>query len=377
MDPLAPTRIMFTSGGGPGAWGLLAALRSMPGRAVAVFAQDPDDGDTLGCALADQRAMLPPASAADYCDLLLTYCRRHAIDVLIPVYDGELVQIARRRQEFEAGGTAVLLPPERLVTLCVDKAALHTHLAGTAFVSDFVVAHTAAELGSAVAALGYPRRRLCVKPVNLAGGRGVHVLDAATDTFRERLLARPGVLRCTAEEFAAVRAAGPERFDLLITEYLPGDELGIDLLARDGEVIECVVRRKGGSTFSGNPMRMEFRDLPSERRWICDLAEQLRLTGLLNIDARYDDGQRLRLLEINPRPSACIGMSCTRVHLLGWAVDLLLGDRANDPRRYYARTPPSRAMRALADVVFAGDAGRITSPGAARELPATTALTTS
>lgn len=373
MNPLEPTRVLFTSGGGPGAWGLLSALRSMPGRAVVVFAQDPDDGDTLGTALADGRANLPPATDADYCDLLLRWCRRHAVDVLIPVHDAELVQIARRRHEFEAAGTAVLLPPLELVALCVNKASLYARLSGSEFVPAFAIARTAAELSGAVRMLGYPREPVCVKPVNLAGGRGVHVLDATADRFREHVLSKPGAARCTAEEFAAIRAAGPERFDLLVGEYLPGDELGIDLLAQDGEVVELVVRRKCGAVFNGNPMRMEFRDLPSEREWVGRLTRELGLTGLVNVDARYDAQQRLRLLEINPRPSACIGMSAARVHLLAWSVDLLLGDRAIDPRRYVAGMPPERAMRALADVVFTAGVARVTTPGTAERMRAAVA----
>ena len=148
----------------------------------------------------------------------------------------------------------------------------------------------------------------------------------------------------------------------MISEYLPGDDLGIDLLADDGEVIELVVRRKRGPSFHGNPMRHEFDEHAGERQWVARLAAELKLSGLMCLDARYDERGRLRLVEINPRPSACVGMSCARVHLPAWAIDLALGDRDIDSADYYAEKPARRVVRALAEVAIDSSGARLLSP---------------
>ena len=69
----------------------------------------------------------------------------------------------------------------------------------------------------------------------------------------------------------------------------------------------------------------------------------------------YDAGRTLRLLEVNPRPGAYIGMSCARLHLLAWALDRLCG-RAARPRAAYVGDERIRSgLRAFADLVAADD----------------------
>ncbi|TWT45337.1 carbamoyl phosphate synthase-like protein [Phycisphaerae bacterium RAS1] len=365
-DVMEPTRVMITSGGGPGVWGLLHALRRGDGR-FQVIVQDCDADDTPGTVLGDERVHLPPACDPSYVERLLEHCGAARVDVLIPVFDGELAAIAAARGDFNAAGTRVLLPPIDVVRTCVDKWATHERLEATPFLPRHRRVETLEETRDAIGGLGYPAQLLCIRPTNLAGGRGVHVLDAAVDAFAERLLSKPGVQRCTAEEFLELRARGPERFRLIVSEFLPGDELGIDLLAAEGRVCELVTRRKCGAMHSGNPMRMDFIEAPAARAWIARLCRELRLDGLVNVDARYDAAGVLRLIEINPRPSACIGMSAARVNLLEWAIDRLLGEECDDTAAYSQENPPQRIVRALADIAVRGSEGEVLLPLMQRE----------
>jgi carbamoyl-phosphate synthase large subunit len=340
-------RVMITSGGGPGVWGLLYALRTLPGRRAHVIVQDPDPAETLGTLLADERACLPPAADATYIDRLLEHCRGRGVDVLVPVYDGELTAIARRRADFADAGVTLLLPPTEVVTSCADKWSLHERLAGGDLLPPHRLVRTMRETAEAIEQLGYPQQRLCVRPINLAGGRGVHFLDPTADRFAQQMLAKPGPIICTASDFLDMRRGGPTEFPLVIAEFLPGDDLGIDLLADSGRVVEMVVRRKGGALHAGNPMRMDFAQRPGEREWVARLSATLGLSGLVNVDARYDERGTLRLLEINPRPSACIGMSCAVVHLLGWAIDRALSEKC-DASRYRMPEAAGAVVRAIA-----------------------------
>lgn len=352
---------MITSGGGPGVWGLLHALRHLPGRPTTLFVQDCDALPTLGTALADTAVHLPPASDPSYVARLVEFCRLHRVEVLIPVFDGELRGVARARNALESAGTHVLLPPASLVESCVSKWLTHERLAGTIFVPDFRLVETPQQTAEAIESLGYPSRKICARPVDLSGGRGVHIIDPHADLFTQHMLEKPGFFHCTASQFMRIRRDGPERFPLVLTPFLSGDDLGIDLLAEDGDVIEMVIRRKRGPMFHGNPIRMEFREQPGEREWVLRLASTLRLSGLVNIDAKCDEAGRPKLLEVNPRPSACIGMSCGIVHLLAWAIDRALRDRIVDQSQYYAVEPAVAALRVLADVCIMRSRAAVTS----------------
>jgi carbamoyl-phosphate synthase large subunit len=347
-----PLRVLITSGGGPGAWGLISALRNGRGQRMTVLAHDPAEHATLGALFADAATRLPPAADARYVDALLAYCTAERVDVLVPVFDGELLAIARRRDAFERGGTSVLLPPLEVIETCCDKARTYSALDGTPFAPPYRLAITVDESLAAIAALGYPRRVLVVRPVDLAGGRGLNILDAQADAFREHLLSKPGPHRLTAEAFLRIRAAGPQQFPLLVSEFLPGEELGIDLLAEGGHVIELVIRRKSGPVLHGNPTCIAFDEQPREREWLAGLAGALGLSGLLSIDARYDGAGVLRLLEVNPRPGAYIGMSCARLDLLSWAIDRLAGERNRTRADYVVDESLTGGLRALGDVMF-------------------------
>ncbi|MCH7870230.1 MAG: hypothetical protein IID33_00880 [Planctomycetes bacterium] len=98
MRQTRSTRIMITSGGGPGVWGLLHALRTLPGRSAEIVVQDADANDTFGTCLADTAANLPPASDSTYVNSLIQFCQRERVGLLMPVFDGELsVGRGRRR----------------------------------------------------------------------------------------------------------------------------------------------------------------------------------------------------------------------------------------------------------------------------------------
>lgn len=362
---------MITSGGGPGVWGLLHALRRLPGRRTALHVSDPSSGPTLGTALADRPLRLPEARSAGYLPALLETCRTLRIDVLIPVYDGELLLVAQHVRDFEQTGTRVLLPPAAVVAVCTDKRRTHALLADSGLLPKHEIAATAADLARAIERLGYPQRRLCVRPCNLAGSRGFHVLDAACDPFAERMLSKPGAPRCTAEELLQIRRAGPADFSLIVSELLEGEELGIDVLADRGRVLEAVVRRKAGPLVHGNWTQITFATSPAEREWVARVVQRLQLDGLLCIDARYRAGcddrsaRELFLLEVNARPGAYIGLTCARRHLLALAIDRLLADQALPDTAYDGR-PDRVALRVFADL-FTGDL----EPGLLSPLPET------
>ncbi len=330
----------------------------MPGWATRIVVNEPGDHFSLGDRLADATIRLPDASDPRYLPALRHACVAESIDVLLPVYDGELATIAANRAEIEADGTRVLLPPEDVVQRCRDKAETYRHLGDSDLIPSYSVARTLEETRAALSALGYPNRVLVARPLDRAGSRGVQYIDPAADLFASRFLEKPGPVRVCAAEFLRGREAGPREFALLITPCLDGEELGIDLLAERGRVVEMVVRRKSGPLLHGNPTCIAFREQPGEREWVARLAAGLQLCGLVSIDARYDAGGALRLLEVNPRPGAYIGMSCARLHLLGWAIDRLLGDASSTADRYGGDWRIFAGLRAFGDLVLSADTAR-------------------
>lgn len=347
-------RVMITSGGGPGVWGLLSALRCLPQRETTLIVNDPSEKLTLGTSQADIAVRLPDASNPHYCDALTSICSEKSVDVLIPVYDGELIKVAKLRSDLAAQGTAVLLPNRTVVHTCVDKTATYQQLAHTGFVPSFAVANTLDETRDALATLGNSGRTLCIRPAISTGSRGVHIVSTKQPSFEQRMQQRLGPTTCTPPEFLSWRAAGPDHYPLLITEYLPGDELGIDLLADEGQLIDLCIRRKSSAHLHGNPREITFVEDDRVTTWARELAKTLHLSALTAIDARYNAAGELKLLEVNARPGAYIGLTCARRHLLARAIDRLLGEE-RDPACYELNPHISGGMRLFADATLSGE----------------------
>lgn len=219
------------------------------------------------------------------------------------------------------------------------------------------------ELQDAIESLGYPREILCVRPHFGTGGRGIHLLDSQSADKVRQFRSKPGPWRGTADAFVEWYRVAGDDYPLLVTAFLPGVELGIDVLANDGRVDALVVRQKGGAVRDGNPERITFVEDDAVTRWTSELADRLSLSGLVSIDARYDAAGVLRLLEVNPRPGAYIGMSCRRLHLLAMALDRLL-DQPQPLAAYVPAEPATGGLRFFADGVTVGSTFEVLNPTA-------------
>ena len=262
--------------------------------------------DAVMLANADIRLSEPDMGEQEvevYVAWALNVCKKYQVDVLIPErYKGEL---ASHRARFEEVGTHVLVVAEpKVLELVEDKAALYAALP-----PDLVpiplhhVVKTATELDQALGDLNYDaddlNHRLCVKPVQGIFANGFRVLGEVrlSHLLRNALIISPTHLRDLISE-AELETGDSTPF--LIMRYLAGDERSVDCLAHEGDLVRCVVRRKGESSvqvLENNPDVVEMA---------AALTKTLNLTGVYNIQFKDDNEGTPYLLEINPgRPAAC------------------------------------------------------------------------
>src|SRR5689334_13379611 len=71
--------------------------------------------------VADEKIALPRISDPDFVDILLDFCRQRHIHLVVPLIDPELVPLSRRRGEFTAIGTKLLVCGEEANLISNDK----------------------------------------------------------------------------------------------------------------------------------------------------------------------------------------------------------------------------------------------------------------
>jgi carbamoyl-phosphate synthase large subunit len=286
----APT-ILLPGAGGDAAIGAIRSLRraGFQGRLVTSDA----DPSSPGFYLADAWAVLPPIKDPGFFAAALRLMERERVRIVLPTSGFDTLVYAERQHELAELGIRAVMSPHEAVQTCVDKWRFHE-----AVRDRFPVPATTLRADEV-------REFPCfVKPRHGKGSRGI-------------------ALCRSREELAAQVEA---RDDLVIQEYLPGEEFSVDTLSDlTGKALVAVPRLRL-ATKAGISVRGRIvRDREIEETCL-RLAEFLGLRGPSCIQMRRDPQGRAKLLEINPRMGGgTMFTTLAGVNIAALSVDLACG----------------------------------------------------
>jgi carbamoyl-phosphate synthase large subunit len=262
-------RVLITGMGGPAG---IAVLRGIGDHRFDVYSADIDPfAAGLYLVPRERRVMLPRGDNPRFVSTVMGVCRDHAIDVLVPTVDSELLPVAEARAEFEAAGVSLVNASAQTLRLCLDKWALHRHCEGTVRLPTTAVLDGAFDPD----AVQLP---VIVKPRSGSGSSGIRLITQGSEL--EHL---------------------PRDATLLLQEHLPGPEHSLDVLARrDGRVLAVVPRErlKVDSGIAVTARVTRDQTLESFGRAV---AEHIGLTGVGNVQVKQTAAGQPALLEVNPR----------------------------------------------------------------------------
>ncbi len=213
-----------------------------------------------------------------------------------------------------------------------DKAAAHDALVALGLpVPETRVVRDAAGFRAAYEELRRAGLSVCLKPAVDHGAAGFRVLDETVGSYADLLEApSPRVHPDDVERRIAERGEVPA---LLVAELLDGDELSVDVLARDGRVLAAVPRSKGGPQWT----RLLVDD-PAALDLARRVTAALGLRYLSNVQVRYGRGT-CRLLEVNTRwSSGLFHTAAAWVNLPYAALRLLLDGDVPAPQPRFGAT---------------------------------------
>ena len=327
-------RVLLTTSSGPGMAGIVHALKSHPLRETELLAGDVVAYETGAGLVSDVLVALPFANDAFYVDKMLSICERHCVDMILSGYSQENLILSQHISAFEAVGTKILTPPYANVAICQNKDEMLAALqeAGSPYAVPHYAARSVEEVISACAALGYPAKAVCVKPAVCNGGsRGFWILDENYDRHKAFFVDKDA-RRCTLDELLLKWKGIEDLPAVLVMEYIDGQEYGVDVVAKEGEMLAHVIREKLPPQMAGVDMRYKTAEDADISALADTLTRFFSLDSIVNMDI-IRRGQSLYLLEINPRQGALIGGSALKCNLLAYAIDLLFGE-AEDLARY-------------------------------------------
>lgn len=299
--------VLITGGGAPGAAGIIHSLRAMPD--ISIHAVD-RDSEAYGRHLADHFGVVPDAHSPQFIPELLRYSEQHHISVILPLVTRELLPLSQSIEAFHRIGTRVLVSDPKAIEAANDKGELYKQLISAGIkapefkrVSDWFSMH------KAIQDLGYPEKPVIIKPCISNGLRGFRVLDPRVNELDLLLNHKPNHTFISLQKLEQIfaRQAMP---DYVVSEFLPGDEYTVDVLAEEGKVLQCVPRKRV-SMANGISTRGELVNDPQIMEYVSEIVLHLNLNWLVGVQVKCNAAGMPVILEVNPRIQgttvACMG----------------------------------------------------------------------
>ena len=300
--PVQAINILMTGAGAPGAAGILHCLKQDPLINITVGDANPD---AIGKYLHKDFAVIPLAADPYFADAVLALCKTKNIEIILPLVTKELIPLSQRQKEFEETGIKLLISPAASLEIANNKSRLYEFLQWRGMaVPDFRVVETIEQFKKAVEDLGFPGKQICFKPSVSNGSRGFRVVTKQISELDLLFNYKPDATFISLNDVVRILSSGvfPE---LLISEYLPGEEYSVDCLARHGQSI-LVVPRLRKRMINGISVEGEFVKEESIIGYCTQIIKELQLHGNIGIQVKKSEAGKFLILEINPRVQGTI-----------------------------------------------------------------------
>jgi carbamoyl-phosphate synthase large subunit len=306
--------VLMTGAGAPGGPGIIKALLQNPNINLIVCDAD---ANATGRYLGVHFIQIPFAGKDYFIDEILKLCLEYSINVVFPLVTSELFKFSINLHLFHQIGTKVIVSGIESLTIANSKGALldHLHKSGI-IVPQYHIVSNKEDLIIACEKLGYPKNQIVVKPCISNGSRGIRILSETVSEFDLLFNHKPNNLYSNLHKYLSI--IGQNKIpQILVSEYLPGDEFTIDTIVKNGRLILVIPRKRvkmvGGISTAGTFIKNE-----NIIKYVEDIVSTLNLNGPIGLQVKSDINGIYKILEINPR------IQGTSVAALGIGINLPL-----------------------------------------------------
>lgn len=294
--------ILLTGGGAPGAAGILNCLKLEPSFNIIVADAD---NNAVGKYLAKDFITIPKADDSSFIDSIFTVCRQKNIHAILPLVTKELIPLSQHVEEFARAGIKILVSSFASLEIANNKSRLYEFLQWRGIaVPEYKIVETAEQFERAVTELGYPVKQVCFKPSVSNGSRGFRIVTEKINELDLLFNYKPISTYISFANALRILSSGPFP-ELLISEYLPGEEYSVDCLCNNGESV-LVVPRLRKKMINGISVEGEFANNQNIINYCRNIIKELQLHGNIGIQVKQSTDGEFLILEINPRVQGTI-----------------------------------------------------------------------
>lgn len=318
--------ILLSASGSPSMPGQLDCYRSNGERNIRVVGVDMSDEPSAKY-MVDAFYHVPAATDPRYCDLILDICKRENVDIYFPNISAEVSVVVERKAEFDKIGTILSIADQNAVMIANNKLKAYDFLSSKGIpVPEYYGVHSVQDFVVGCKVLGYPEKPVCLKIVDNSGSRGVRIIDAQKNRYQIFAHEKPNSFYTSYEDMLSILDSVDELDEMMLVEYMPGNEYTVDLLANEGKVLYMVGRENVVSLMSiaqeSIVTKIESAYDISRR-----IVEALKLDGNIGFDFMKNSEGTPVLMDINPRVTATVSViAAAGVNLPYLRIKHLLGE---------------------------------------------------
>lgn len=304
---LNPITIMMSASGSQFAPGIIKCFKNNGEREITVIGGDMSN-DPTNKFMVDKFYKVPPAKSFDYVRVLLDICQKENVDIFFPQMSAELPILLNFIEYFDNAGIKVSLTRNKSLLVANNKLKLFNFMKNKGIpVSKYTIVSSVKDFDRALSEIGYPYKPVCVKLTESSGARGVRIIDATKSKFEIFANEKPDSFYISYDDMKSTLEDAKIFPELMVMEYLSGDEFDVDLIADNGRVLYMAGRRN--PVMSMSITQESILEKNDEAYAIAKaVVGELRLDGNIGIDFKFAEDGSCRLLEINPRIDATVSI---------------------------------------------------------------------
>lgn len=305
-------KVLVTGSAAPGFISIVKALKANTSFEMEIIGSDYIETFSSK-SFVKESYVLPDNRSPEFSDALLNLCVSKGVDVILPIRTDDQLPICQKYGEFRDAGVEpaiVTTDPELLDTILNKRKLLeycreiiHLNTPEFSFSTDTDGLKEAAEK------LGYPELPIAIKPSYSNGSRGFRILDEKLDRRKQFFEEKPSGIYSTLD--GVLNILGDSFPEMVIMEYLPGNEYTVDVLCRKAKTFAVVPRLRtkmtGGITTKGVITKDDNINHITES--VESIIEGFGLSYNVGIQFKVSRNGEPLLLEINPRLQGTTTMS--------------------------------------------------------------------
>lgn len=318
-------KVLITGAGAPGIQGTIYSLKNnYDNRAIHIIGTDINDF-VIGKYICDEFQTISSAKEKEkYLDDLLTISLKKGVNIILPQNTMELLILSENKDQFFDKGIGIVVSEKNAIELANNKYKLFQSAESKSIpITKYTLVSNFDDLKKHAIIFGWPQKKIVVKPPIANGSRGVRIVAEDFDRKKAFYEEKPSNIVTTLDELHST--LGDVFPELIVMEYLSGDEYTVDVFKNDKEIIAIPRKReiiRNGITFAASL---------EENKSLMDYSKTLAsVTGLsfcFGFQFKMNEDGVPFLLESNPRVQGTMVMSTFgNANIIYSAIKLLLGE---------------------------------------------------